>query len=102
MRIRSIRGGGGAVTYGHETIAQSCMNHIIKCIKIMEHTHMGDNWWIGDRYIQLTVQLLLIIPEIRLGADKEDLSVFGTFSQLWDPLVLNHLQYSRNFRMMDN
>ena len=72
---------------------------IIKCIKIMEHTHLRDNWRIGDRYKQqLTVQLLLIIPEIRLCADKEDLSVFATFSQLWNPLVLNHLQYNQNFR----
>ena len=78
---------------------------IIKCIKIMEHTHLRDNWRIGDRYKQqLTVQLLLIIPEIRLCADKEDLSVFATFSQLWNPLVLNHLQYNQNFRnrMIDN
>lgn len=78
---------------------------IIKCIKIMEDTHLRDNWRIGDRYKQqLTVQLLLIIPEIRLCADKEDLSVFATFSQLWNPLVLNHLQYNQNFRnrMIDN
>ena len=78
---------------------------IIKCIKIMEDTHLRDNWRIGDRYKQqLTVQLLLIIPEIRLCADKEDLSVFATFSQLWNPLVLNHFQYNQNFRnrMIDN
>ena len=61
----------------------------------MEDTHIGDNWRIGDRYKQLlTVQLFLIIPEICLRADKEDLSVFGSFSQLWDPLILNHLQFS--------